>query len=101
MGSDKWASKPSVGYADIEAEFEASLRRAFVGHRADYIILDDRRQCFLGESAAYGVEQGWLTEQFVELDSQSSELRFRLTDKGRVHFGMQPPTGAKEEPRDV
>lgn len=68
-------------------ELEASLRRAFTNPRTDYIIIDDRRQRFLSESAALGVEKGWLTEEFVEIDSQYSQYRYRLTDVGRRYFG--------------
>jgi hypothetical protein len=79
----------SAGYKTIEEEFEASLRRAFVDHKCDYIVLYDRRQQFLFESAAYGQEKGWLTAiEEVELDEQSTEWRLRLTPEGRQHFGL-------------
>lgn len=81
--------KISPGYDTIEQEFEASLRRAFVDGKADYIVLYDRRQRFLWESANYGMIQGWLTDgQLLQLDEQSSEVRFRLTPEGRKHFGL-------------
>jgi hypothetical protein len=86
---NKWQSEPSKGYSDIETEFEASLRRAFVEHHADFIMIDSRRHVFLIESAAYGVERGWLTEKFIELDEQSSQLRYRLTAAGKRHFGLK------------
>lgn len=71
-----------------ENELEASLKRAFVDNRADYIILDDRRERFLIEGAMLGVEKGWLNEEFVEIDDQYSQLRCRLTEEGRKHFGL-------------
>ena len=81
----------SPGYESIEEEFEASLRRAFVDDKADYIVLYDRRERFLWESAAYGTERGWLDSGTLlsDADEQSSEMRFRLTDKGRLHFGAR------------
>ena len=83
-----WSSKKSDGYETIEQEFEASLRRAFVNGKADYVVLYSRRQLFLGESAMYGEQRGWLEGKFIELDEQSSEIRYRLTDKGKQHFGL-------------
>ena len=67
-------------------ELEAALRRAFVDNKADFVCIFSRRSRFLIESAQLGMEQGWLSEEFVELDEQSSELRYRLTQKGREHF---------------
>lgn len=82
-----WESKPSEGYATIEAEFEATLRRAFVDRHADFIRLFDRRETYLWESVRYGRQQGWLDDgELVQMDEQSSEARFRLTAKGRKHF---------------
>jgi hypothetical protein len=92
----KWASVPSAGYDSIEQEFEASLRRAFVDHRADFIIIDDRRQRFRGESATFGEERGWLNGRLVQLDDQTSEIRYRLTESGRAHFGLEADAPAKE-----
>lgn len=85
-----WTSKPSPDYTNIESEFEASLRRAFVDGHADYIVLYDRRERFLWESVWYAQEQGWLNDGKLlsDADEQSSEARFRLTAKGREHFGL-------------
>lgn len=80
-----WGSWPRKYQDD---ELEAALKRAFVDGKADYIILDDRRQRFLIESACLGVEKGWLDEEFVEIEEQYSQLRYRLTDDGRKHFGV-------------
>lgn len=89
--------KVSTGYKDIYEEFEASLRRAFTPTEendyrgADFIALYSRRQGeFLFASAAYGVEKGWLKEQECRgIDpDQDYELRYRLTDEGRNHFGV-------------
>ena len=83
-----WSSTISPGYDTIEQEFEASLRRAFVDGKADYIVLYSRRHKFRYESAAYGALQGWLDEEFIEVDEQSSELHYRLTEDGKKHFGL-------------
>lgn len=83
----------SPGYVNIEEEFEASLCHAFApdecGRVADYLAVYSRRQRFQWECAEYGVKQGWLTGEFVELDEQSSEIRYRLTDTGKAHFGVR------------
>ena len=71
-----------------ENELEAALLRAFVDNRADFILLDDRRERFLIESATLGVEKGWLSDEFIEIDDQYSPLRYRLTDEGKRHFGL-------------
>lgn len=76
----------SPEYDTIEQEFEASLRRAFVDDTADYVVIFSKHQRFLLESAFYGQLQGWLKAEFVELDEQSSEIRYRLTDEGKKHF---------------
>lgn len=80
--------KLSSGYETIEEEFEASLRRAFVDGKADYVAIYSRREQFLLESANYGVERGWLTGKLEQQDEQSSRYCFRLTDEGRAHFGL-------------
>lgn len=69
-------------------ELEDALKRAFVDGKAPYVILDDRRQQFLIESAVMGVEKGWLTEELVDIEEQYSQLRYHLTDEGRKHFGV-------------
>lgn len=71
-----------------ESELEDSLKKAFVDHKSDYIVIYDRHNKFLCESAALGVECGWLSEQFIQHDEQSSELRFRLTDVGARYFNL-------------
>ena len=78
--------KVSPGYSSIEGEFEASLRRAFVDKEADYVVIYSRRQRFQIEAAGFAIEKGWLEEEFVELDEQSSEFRYSLTEKGKEHF---------------
>lgn len=80
-----WGSWPRK-YPDNE--LEDALKRAFSKPDTDYIFLDDRRQRFLIESAVLGVEKGWLTEEFVEIEEQYSQCRYRLTDDGRRHFGL-------------
>jgi hypothetical protein len=80
--------KVSPGYTCINEEFEASLRRAFVDSKCDFIILDDRHQRFLIESVNFGVEQGWLKGSWAGADEQDEHMRFRLTKKGQEHFGL-------------
>lgn len=80
--------KISPGYETIEQEFEASLRRAFVDRRANYIVLVDRRSEFLHASVAYGQDRGWLSQATVAGYDQSEEWRFRLTSEGKAHFGV-------------
>ena len=70
-------------------ELEGALKRAFVDHRADFVIIDSRRQQFLIASAQLGKDNGWLFEEFVQYDEQSSALHYRLTDKGKEHFGLK------------
>lgn len=73
-------------------EYEDALRRAFVERRADYIVINSRRQQFQIESANYGVEQGWIKGEWHDIDEQSTAWTGRLTDEGRGHFGI---TGGK------
>ena len=70
-------------------ELEDAIRRAFCDRRCDYIAIYDRRNRFLFESATLGVANGWLHEEFIEFDEQSSELRYRLTEVGKTHFGIK------------
>lgn len=74
-------------------ELEASLRRAFVDQRADFIILDSAHQKFLIESALFGFNQGWLTEKVNEPPPWPSQdgasIEYRLTEAGRKHFGLE------------
>lgn len=89
----------SPGYATIEEEFEASLRRAFVDGKANYLWVDSAREPpylwvysarerFRIESAAYGVERGWLEADLVEVHAHFSYVMWTLTDFGKKHFGL-------------
>jgi hypothetical protein len=73
-----------------EEELELSLRRAFVDRRADYIIYDGHtaRNRFLSASISFGKERGWLTEPQERGDEQWKEYHYRLSKKGREHFGL-------------
>jgi hypothetical protein len=71
-----------------QVEYEAALRRAFVEHRADFIVLSSHRDQFRIESANYGVDQGWINGEWDELDEQNTVWIGRLTDKGRERFGL-------------
>lgn len=79
----------SPGYQTIEEEFEAALRKAFVTHKAKKIIIDSRRMRFQLESAAFGIEKGWLDGELVEYDEQSSAYEYWLTDAGKKYFGIE------------
>ena len=74
--------------AAMPEEYEQALRRAFVDHHADYILITSRRERFQIEAADYGVDQGWLKGEMDTRDEQSSAWVCRLTDKGREHFGL-------------
>jgi hypothetical protein len=71
------------------AELEASLHRAFVDGRADFIVLDNnmRGQGFVSASAAHGIDMGWLYCSQRAGDEQSQVFAFRLTEAGRKRFG--------------
>lgn len=67
-------------------EARAALVRANTNGRPfDYVVIYDRREAWLWQAAELSVEQGWLQPgKLVELDEQSSELRYYLTDAGRA-----------------
>jgi hypothetical protein len=80
----------SPGYATIEEEFEASLRRAFVDHEFTSIMVDDKRQRFRIESMWYGEERGWLHVELIDnAEQQYSYYEGTLTDTGKKHFGLE------------
>ena len=82
---------------DISApELESALYKAFVDHRADSILITSRRQAFQIESAAYGVEKGWLHQTIDDSDEQSTAWIFRLTEAGKQHFGLVREATRKE-----
>lgn len=86
------------GYHYPVAELAEALRKAFVDNKADYIVLYDRRQQFLFESAAFGQEQGWLgVVREVEFDEQDVEWRLRLTPEGKRYFGLPEPDEIKRK----
>ena len=79
-------------------ELEASLKRAFLDGKADYVIIDGQvlQNRFLRESTQYGINKGWL-ERGEDIDEdnvlgqgmgQYLAYTYRLTDKGRNHFGI-------------
>jgi len=83
---------PSNGFSRIEEEFEKRTADAFrkMGGESGYISITSRRQRFQLEAAEYCSFHGWITEgELVQLDEQSSELRYRITDCGRKHWGIQ------------
>lgn len=69
----------------IEEARAALVRANKSGRRFDFITIYDRREKWLWMAAEISVEQGWLKPgKLVELDEQSSELRYYLTDAGRA-----------------
>lgn len=78
-------------YVDrLPADYEISLRRAFVDARADYIVLDSKHQGFQFQGAQYGRKRGWLSEDRQESErEQYTRLVYRLTPAGRRHFGRK------------
>lgn len=68
---------------DGPTEWGLALHRAFVEGQADYVVIWSRRQKFLLDAAEYGVRMGWLLHEEVDIDSQSTERRYRLTGAGR------------------
>jgi hypothetical protein len=77
-----------MNYELPDSEKEAMLRRAFVDHRADYIVISSRREWRQIESANYGVARGWLKSEWHEEDEQSAYVKYRLTPEGRKYFGL-------------
>lgn len=69
----------------VEDARAALVRANNSGRRFDFVVIEDRRQRWLWAAAEIGVEQGWLKPgKLVQLDEQSSELRYYLTDAGRA-----------------
>lgn len=71
-------------------EFEASLRRAFVDAKMDSVCLDGQSGRFLWATAGYALKMGWFAEP-SETGSDYEQYTgyvFRLTDKGKSHFGL-------------
>ena len=73
----------------MTGEHEAALRRAFVDGRCDYIVIDSIHQRFQMDGVRAGLKCGWLTGEEKQIDEQDTQLRYRLTDTGRAHFGLQ------------
>ena len=56
---------------------------------ADFLCIYSRNQRVQMDMIVLCQKEGWMDEgEFVELDSQSSEHRYRLTDSGRVLCGL-------------
>jgi hypothetical protein len=88
MASVETSFKPSTGYSSIEQEFEERTAKAFRSG-ADYVFIDSRRMRFQFEAAEYCHERGWLTEpEFVEIDEQYAQQRYRLTPAGKERWGI-------------
>lgn len=98
-----YTSLPTADYKTIEEEFEARLRKGFLGDRLStsaFIVVYDRRQRFQLESMGYGEDMGWLKVELVELDEQSSEYRAHLTEAGLAHFSQPTPVVPGVQRRD-
>lgn len=69
----------------IEDARAALVRANMTPGLFDYVCIYDKRQAWLWKAAEIGVEQGWFRPgELVELDEQSSELRYYVTDAGRA-----------------
>jgi len=77
---------PSKGFKTIEEEFDKRTEKAFK-EGGEFVCIFSRRQRFQMEAAEYCRDHGWLSDgELVELDSQSSEIRYWLTPGGRAHW---------------
>ncbi len=74
----------------LAAEYQAALCKVFVGHPDACIIITSRREVFSIYAANYGVDMGWLTGEWYDLDEQSTAYVYRLTPAGREHFKADP-----------
>ena len=81
--------KPAEGFATIEEEFEARIRKAFVEKRAHSVWIHSSLEGFQIAMASFGKEKGWLEGELLDLDSQSSAMSFKLTEAGRKYFGLE------------
>jgi len=80
-------------------ELEASLKRAFIGGKADFIIVDGHtlRNKFLREGLQLGLENGLLSQgKDIDEDDllgkgmgQYLAHTYRLTDKGKEYFNLK------------
>lgn len=75
--------------SDATQQYEDALRRAFVDHHADYIVVTSRRERFQLEAASYGEDKGWLSFHSDGRDEQSTAYIYRLTQFGRRYFGLE------------
>lgn len=73
-----------------ESDLEASLKRAFVDGRADFIVFDGNisRNEFLTDGIEYGLSKGWLYKGETIDDGQWTTVRYRLSDQGKEYFGI-------------
>lgn len=71
------------------AEAKQKMLKAF-REGADFLCIYSKRQRVQMEMIRLCQTEGWLDDgEFVELDSQSSEYRYRLTGKGRALVDMR------------
>lgn len=77
-----------MDYTISDEEAEGMLRRAFVEHRVDFVVVSSRRQWRQILAIGYAEGRGWVKGEFHEIDTQSSCMTYRLTDEGRKHFGL-------------
>lgn len=69
-------------------DLEGALRRAFVNHKADFILIEwNSRANYLNASLELGLNNCWL-----ELDEDNSgmhqRLAYKLTEDGKKYFGL-------------
>ena len=78
-----------------ESEYRASLWRAFIRGKADYIMIDGRSGKFLSACTTWALDNDYL--QFDQItsnrrsDEQWTTLVYRLTDKGREMLKSEVP----------
>lgn len=84
-----WLMKPE----DFQA-YEASLWRAFIRDRADYIVLDSNisGQRFVAAGVAWGIDNGLLRHDRTDSSDEQCEVyTFRLTDEGKKRLEANGP----------
>jgi len=84
-----------------QKNFEASLRRAFVNRKADYLIVEayTLKREYIRECIRYGLNNGFLyrgkditEEDVLDLDPAQDQYlayTYSLSSKGKKHFGLE------------
>lgn len=80
--------EPVAPYKTIEEEFEARTRKAFVEKGMTEVWVYSKRDEFQITMSEFCIQKGWMQGELIELDSQSSGMRYTLTEEGKKHFGL-------------